>query len=319
MKKALSFFTSTINKNRMSHLYLLEGPKGAGKLSLSFLVSTDLLCRKGDDKDRLFEQVRNLRHPNVMLIKPDGLTIKKEQILILQNEFSKTSLVEGARIYIIDEVEKMTSAAANSLLKFMEEPEGKKTYGFLLTENINSVLQTIQSRSQIIHLQGIDKKEIKNKLLESDIDPLLAEILPEITNNTDEALELVNNVAVFEIHEFISIMSENWLNSDSIFALDLADKMSQTKADRMWYSSFSNLLLLFFTDVIRYKVHRSLTFESLRSDIQKISGKYSLLELEMITSKLETNINRQKTFVNIDLYYQKLLQELDGERKRNDS
>lgn len=46
MKRALSFFNSTIKKNRMSHLYLIEGPKGAGKLTLSFLVSAELLKRK---------------------------------------------------------------------------------------------------------------------------------------------------------------------------------------------------------------------------------------------------------------------------------
>ena len=53
MKKALSFFTSTINKKRMSHLYLIEGPKGAGKLSLSFLVSVELLKRKGEDEEQI--------------------------------------------------------------------------------------------------------------------------------------------------------------------------------------------------------------------------------------------------------------------------
>ena len=58
MKRALSFFNSTIKKNRMAHLYLLEGPKGSGKLTLSFLVSAELLKRKGEDQERLLAQIK---------------------------------------------------------------------------------------------------------------------------------------------------------------------------------------------------------------------------------------------------------------------
>lgn len=314
MKKALSFFTSTINKKRMSHLYLIEGPKGAGKLSLSFLVSVELLKRKGEDEERLFEQVKNLKHPNVILIQPDGASIKKEQILLLQSEFSKTSLVEGARIYIIKDIEKISSAAANSLLKFMEEPEGKKTYGFLLTENVSAVLQTIISRSQTIHLSGIDKKEIKTNLINKGVAALTAEILPEFTNNTEEAFKLIDHPVILDIADFLKSIAKDWQNSSVIMALDYTKKLESVRADREAYRLFSNILLLFFTDVIRYKVHRSLTFESLRTDIQAISARHTMIELETITTKLEKNINRQKTYINLELYYQNLLQDLDGER-----
>lgn len=314
MKKALSFFNSTIKKNRMSHLYLIEGPKGAGKLSLSFLVSVELLKRKGEDEQRLLEQIKKLNHSNVILINPEGNSIKKEQILTLQNEFAKTSLVDGARVYIINEIEKITQAAANSLLKFLEEPEGKTTYGFLLTENISSVLQTIQSRSQIIHLIGIDKLEIKEELISKGVKPLIAEILPEITNNTAEAISLVDYVPVIEITEFLEKLSDDWLNKEIIYSIDYSKLLNETRSDNQWYKSFANILLLFFTDIIRYKVHRTITFESLRSEIQKISAKFSLNDLEIITSILEDHINKLRVPVNLNLYYQKLLQDLDKER-----
>lgn len=314
MKKALSFFNSTIKKNRMSHLYLIEGPKGAGKLLLSFLVSVELLKRKGEDEQRLLEQIKKLNHSNVILINPEGNSIKKEQILTLQNEFAKTSLVDGARVYIINEIEKITQAAANSLLKFLEEPEGKTTYGFLLTENISSVLQTIQSRSQIIHLIGIDKLEIKEELISKGVKPLIAEILPEITNNTAEAISLVDYVPVIEITEFLEKLSDDWLNKEIIYSIDYSKLLNETRSDNQWYKSFANILLLFFTDIIRYKVHRTITFESLRSEIQKISAKFSLNDLEIITSILEDHINKLRVPVNLNLYYQKLLQDLDKER-----
>ena len=315
MKRALSFFNSTIKKNRMSHLYLIEGPKGAGKLTLSFLVSAELLKRKGEDEARLLNQIKKLNHPNVILIQPDGNSIKKEQILTLQSEFSKTSLYSGARIYIIEDIEKITQAGANSLLKFLEEPEGKTTYGFLLTENLSQVIDTIQSRSQIIHLVGIHKIEIKQALIAKDVNPLISEILPEITNNIEDAVSLVNHPSVLEIAEFIKKLSTDWLNKEIIFQLDYIDFISETKADLDWNKSYLNLVLLFFTDLIRYKVHRTITFESLRSDIQKISAKLSLNELEVITSKIREHINRLRVPININTYYQKLLLDLDRERK----
>ena len=46
---------------------------------------------------------------NVMVIEPDGLTLKKEQIIQLQTEFSKTALVKGPRVYILNHVEKNES------------------------------------------------------------------------------------------------------------------------------------------------------------------------------------------------------------------
>ncbi len=316
MKRALSFFNSTIKKNRMAHLYLLEGPKGSGKLTLSFLVSAELLKRKGEDPERLLAQIKKLNHPNVILIQPDGNSIKKEQILNLQNEFSKTSLYAGARIYIIEDIEKITQAGANSLLKFLEEPEGKTTYGFLLTENLSQVLDTIQSRSQIIHLVGIHKQDIKQALVQKDASPLISEILPEITNSIEDAVGLINYQPVLEIEEFLKRLSQEWLNKDIYFQLDYVDLVNETKSSLDWYKSFLNLVLLFFTDLIRYKVHRTITFESLRSDIQKISVKLSLTDLEEITSKIKKHINRLRVPVNINMYYQMLLIELDKERNK---
>jgi DNA polymerase-3 subunit delta' len=300
----------------MAHLYLLEGPKGSGKLTLSFLVSAELLKRKGEDQERLLAQIKKLNHPNVILIQPDGNSIKKEQILNLQNEFSKTSLYAGARIYIIEDIEKITQAGANSLLKFLEEPEGKTTYGFLLTENLSQVLDTIQSRSQIIHLVGIHKQDIKQALVQKDASPLISEILPEITNSIEDAVGLINYQPVLEIEEFLKRLSQEWLNKDIYFQLDYVDLVNETKSSLDWYKSFLNLVLLFFTDLIRYKVHRTITFESLRSDIQKISVKLSLTDLEEITSKIKKHINRLRVPVNINMYYQMLLIELDKERNK---
>ena len=121
--------------------------------------------------------------------------ISKEQITNLQDEFAKTSLVEGTRIYIIDGIDTATSSAQNSLLKFIEEPINQTpTVGIFLAKELPNVVNTIQSRCILEHFPSIPKeKEIK--ILEdeglSSIDARLASIL---TNDIDEALGLVLNI-----------------------------------------------------------------------------------------------------------------------------
>ena len=79
------------------------------------------------------------------------MLIKKQQILDLQKEFSMSAVEGSKRIYIIKDCEKMRPETANSMLKFLEEPESD-IVAFLMTNNINNILPTIISRCQIIRL-----------------------------------------------------------------------------------------------------------------------------------------------------------------------
>ncbi|HBY65460.1 MAG TPA: DNA polymerase III subunit delta', partial [Acholeplasmataceae bacterium] len=116
MKRAYYFFKQTILKQRLAHLYLISGPKGSGKAELVENVSYLILNQNKPENQHLKEMIKQNIVPNMMIIEPDGLTIKKEQILALQKEFSKTALVSGSRIYIIKNIEKIGTGAANSLL-----------------------------------------------------------------------------------------------------------------------------------------------------------------------------------------------------------
>ena len=85
--------------------------------------------------------------PSLKIIEPDGMFIKKEQILELRNEYSKSSQFTNEKIYIIKNCEKMNKESANTMLKFLEEPEGN-VIGFFITNDINNIYSTIQSRCQ---------------------------------------------------------------------------------------------------------------------------------------------------------------------------
>ena len=142
-----------------------------------------------------------------MHIEPDGEMIKKEQILALQQEFSKTALVSGPRIYVIKNVEKMNQSAANSLLKFMEEPLSANVFGFLLTENIDRVIRTIISRSQVIHMNNRNEEDLENELLQFEVDERIATLAPYLTKDIEEATMLADDPNFLAVIDFIEHMA----------------------------------------------------------------------------------------------------------------
>src|SRR5690625_3646073 len=85
------------DKQRLSYLYLLSGKVGLKKLDLAYNIS-HLILKDYDKRDNLLELIKTNNHTQIFYIKPEGSVIKKSQILLLQEEFSKTSLINAPRI-----------------------------------------------------------------------------------------------------------------------------------------------------------------------------------------------------------------------------
>ena len=142
---------NTKSKNRLSHAYIFSGPSGVGKKEMAYYFALMQYCHNDEPcmTCQNCHQILNNEHLNVFVISSDTKTIKKEQIVDLQEEFSKTSNVPGPRIYIILDADKMNPQSQNSLLKFIEEPE-EGIYGILCTTNISKILPTIISSPLIL-------------------------------------------------------------------------------------------------------------------------------------------------------------------------
>ena len=87
-------------------------------------------------------------HPDLIWIKPESNFIKVDQIRQLTQQVEKPAQVSTYRVVIIEQAEKMNSAAANALLKTLEEPESKTLF-LLITARKNLLPATILSRSQV--------------------------------------------------------------------------------------------------------------------------------------------------------------------------
>ncbi|WP_182201634.1 DNA polymerase III subunit delta' [Paraliobacillus salinarum] len=188
---ATKMIVNMIERNRISHAYLFHGQKGTGKNQIATMLTKSIFCLNRIDGEpchtcRNCIRITSGNHPDVHKIVPEGASIKKDQILHLQKEFSYTGLESNRKVYIIQDADKMTVNAANKLLKFLEEPS-QQTTAILLTDNVNGIIQTIRSRCQIIALQPLNENKMQTVLQESGITASNARLFSAITNNVEDA------------------------------------------------------------------------------------------------------------------------------------
>ncbi|WP_044895815.1 DNA polymerase III subunit delta' [Bacillus alveayuensis] len=190
----LKMIAKILQKGRVAHAYLFEGQRGTGKKDVSILFAKSLFCinRNGYKPCNNCINCRRIdsrNHPDVHVIEPDGQSIKKAQIEALQAEFSKTGVESHKKLYIIEHADRMTANAANSLLKFLEEPNSE-TVAILLTEQYHRMLNTIVSRCQVLSFKPLPPNAIADYLQEQDIPSHFALLAAHVTNNREHALEL---------------------------------------------------------------------------------------------------------------------------------
>ncbi|QBP18831.1 DNA polymerase III subunit delta' [Acetilactobacillus jinshanensis] len=184
-------FMDVVHNNQLSHAYLLCGEPGSGKLALALTITMRLFCKRVDQnypcgKCNECMRITKHEHPDVVLISPRGQSIKIDQIRYLKAEFSKSAVEGNLKVFIINDADRMTVSAANSLLKFIEEPSGN-VVSFLLTNDKSAILPTIVSRTQVVELPSVPKKVFFNELKAADVNPSQYNLLAVLTNDVGTA------------------------------------------------------------------------------------------------------------------------------------
>ncbi len=160
--------------NRLSHAYLIEIDNYDDDYQCVLDFVKLILCSREDkstkclncDKCNICNQVNSGNYVDLKVIEPEGALIRKKQMISLQEEFNNKSLLDNKRIYIIKEADKFNDSSANTILKFLEEPE-EDIVAILLTTNRYLVIDTIISRCQILSLKKEEEVvEISNEVLD---------------------------------------------------------------------------------------------------------------------------------------------------------
>lgn len=171
-KNYIDYINKIIENNKVSHAYLIEINDYDTDKEYIFSFIKMILCdipyeKLEKENNNIINLIDDDNYPDIKVIEPEGSTIKKSQMIDLQKDYSNKSLLDGKRIYVVKEADKLNPASANTILKFLEEPE-EDIIAILLTTNRYKIIETILSRCQILTL-----KENNIPIIEDDVFDLL--------------------------------------------------------------------------------------------------------------------------------------------------
>lgn len=262
-----------IKKDKINHAYLLE-TNYTNKIELARALSNHILSLK----DRI--DISNLeKNYDFTIISSDSNTIKTEEIEKLKEMYKTKSINGNVRIYVIDGAEKLNEFAANKLLKFLEEPE-EKIIAILLTDNKNSVLNTIVSRCQILRYIVKD-----NRFKDYDIDYInsLFEFIFNIEENNEKAIAYQNRIDIKKL------------------------------SDRKYLQEFLENLIYIYGDILTYKIKKE---SELSKDYEKkikiINDNNDFIKIQNKINSINEAILRLKYNPNIKLFIDKLIIMMSG-------
>ncbi len=312
MKDIQTIFDTIIGKDRLAHLYLFIGAQGVQKRHMAYEIAVKIMTQGLENPEIIKHQIVSENHPNLLYIAKDGDAIKKEQIIELQKEFTKTSLVPGPRVYIIDGVDALTVSAANSLLKFMEEPQGVQTVGLLLTDQKTKVLPTIISRSQVMILPtalDFEQSLISDDILEDD-----AKLLAFLTQDKEEAKTLLQESAFIQTKQLTYTFLESWFNKDISLVLLIKEQGQFLYSDKKWYALFLNILMRYFLDLIEKHLNQTPTLTFLETYLAVHVNQLSIKKCEKMIKEIQKLLNKIPYYINLELGLEVLLFEFEKNR-----
>ncbi len=181
-----------LDRGFLSHAYLIETDTNNLDIRnniLSFVKKMYECTYKNYDVtiplEKLFYLIDNNNFPDYIEIKPINNQIKKEQLVFIRKEFSKASLYNTLKVYVVFDCEKMNASASNAILKFLEEPN-ENIVAIFVTSNQYNVLDTIRSRCQKIMLHFDSDKSL-------NYSPSMLSFIDDIAKRKEEDLLLKFN------------------------------------------------------------------------------------------------------------------------------
>jgi DNA polymerase-3 subunit delta' len=230
---------TTRNVKQMPHAVLISGAKGIGKASFAKRLVNSLLCEAPLDDYQACDQCKSCRvrhadaHPDYYHVSiADGKTqIVVDQIREFNQFLHMSRSYQGYRVAFISPAESLNNNAANSLLKSLEEPSNNSVI-ILLTSQLSSILPTIKSRCQLLHLATPSKRHALQWLSQQSI-----------RHNAETLLDMAAGKPLYAL----ALDNGEHFQRHSDFANDLSAVMNQrqaiTEASKKWQNASKQELL----------------------------------------------------------------------------
>ncbi len=305
-----------IREDRVSHAYIINGEKNAGKEFIANTFAMALQCQnRGDDEEPCMEchackQAVTNNQPDIIYVtheKPGTIGVEDVRNQII-SDVAVRPYSSRWKIYIVNEAEKMSVQAQNALLKTLEEPP-EYVVIILLTSNISQFLPTVISRSIVLNMKPVDDKTVRKYLMERvHVPDYQADICVAFARGNigkakhlatsedfekikDEAIRVLKYADRMDMNEFVSA-----INQISAYKLNIDD--------------YLDILLIWYRDVLMLKATNdvdSLVFKKEISGIRERAGTSSYEGIEKIIEMIEKTKVRLNANVNLELAMELLL------------
>lgn len=221
--KLFEEFSQIIRENRLSHAYLFSGDFGSLDMAIWLAQSRFCLTPENDlpcGHCRPCRLIAQGDFSDVKLVEPQGQIIKTDTIRQLTREFSQSSFEGQAQVFIIRDADKMHVNAANSLLKFIEEPQSQ-IYIFLLTADDSRMLPTIKSRAQLFYFPK-NRVYLEDLLQKEGLLLTQAKVLADFAKDDVQALDLVKDNRILDLINTVERFTQSLLSNQDLLYLDVA-------------------------------------------------------------------------------------------------
>ena len=246
----VAYLKKNIADEKFPHAVIFSGEEGVGKRLAAEICAAAILCENPVDGSPCGE-CENCRlvaarsHPDFYVVEAEetktARNIKIGQIREMQSEAALRPINSARRVVIIDGAELMNKAAANCLLKTIEEPPSQTIF-ILLTASRSSLLMTIRSRCMTIHFDKLTSAQIRDALIAQGVDEQEAERLSVIADGSfGRALKLKDSGGA-QLRELaldvIEKISRAELSNEDIFkkGADIAEWSRDKFADFLTYA-----------------------------------------------------------------------------------
>lgn len=301
-------FQSALQMGKISHAYILNGETGSGRHMLADAFAKALLCESKDNTDacdicKSCLQAESGNHPDIRYITHEKASISVDDIREqLNNDIQIKPYSSEHKVYIIPDANKMTEQAQNALLKTIEEPPAYAVI-LLLTDNINALLPTIQSRCITLNTRPVNKDDIaaylvKNLSMEKEQALIAAGFCQ---GNMGKAIRFANSEDFQEMKTDTLKLLKNMDTMELPEIVDIIRLFSQRKG---MINDYLDLMLLWYRDVLMFKVTKDanlLLYQDEYHDISKQASTRTYEDIENILQAIDKAKIRLDANVNFEI------------------